>query len=330
MKIIVDSSCNILYSSYYLYEFLKTPKYKLTFKNYPFKALEHNNQYLALIATSNDINKKIIIDFSNFDRIDQKALEWSDVYGKVNLNPKDLHIKKIVAIGPLTAINIFNKSQTLYLSIFNYLKSKKRIKNVKQHFSYYKGQLNRPLLSDYQQQEIEHDYIFFASSLWKKETVLNKIRSYFIKTCMNHPKIEFEGGFAPRTNGDISGYENLTMKSRVSNKEFIAKTSASKFVFNAPSVGSCNGWRLTEYLAMGKAIISTDFLRIMPNQFEDRTHFLLVSGTENDFIEKIELLLTNKKLVHTLEKNSKKYFEKELAPNVVINRLLRKPTYVNH
>ncbi|MGY5351959.1 glycosyltransferase [Wenyingzhuangia sp. IMCC45533] len=322
MIVIADASCNILYASYYLDELITNKKYTFQFKSKPFVDLEHNNQYLALIVKTKTITKKIIVDFSNFDKIDQKALKWCDVYGKVNLNFNDLHLDKMIAIGPLTAINVFNKLQTFYFSLSNYLKSYKRIKNKKLFFSYYKGQLNRPALSEYIQKEVTKNYLFFASSLWKKEKELNDIRSNFITTCKEHSFINFEGGFAPRTKNDIKGYENLTMKTRIEKEDFLRKTLNSKFVFNAPSVGNCNGWRLVEYLAMGKVVLTTPIVRVMPGKFIENEHYILTNGSKEDFNTKIDLILSDKNLCSMLAKNARNYFVKELIPSQVLSKLL--------
>lgn len=320
MEVIADASCNILYASFYLKGIQEHTKYVLKFRNQPFKGLRHENQYLALIFKGTE-EKKVIIDFGNFDKIYNDALDWADVYGKVNLNPKDKDKPKVVGIGPLTAINVFGPLPAAWLAITNLCKSYSRIPNKKLFLSYYKSQLNRPKLSDYTANPSPGNYVFFIASLWKKEKNLNDIRANFIRACQKVEKINFEGGFAPRKNNDIPGYEHLTLKSRVTNAEFLEKTYDSLFVFNAPSVGGCNGWRLAEYLIMGKAILSTPLVRLMPGNFVTNQQFLLTDGTEEDMQRQINYLVSNPQLLSDLQKNAKKYYLEELSPGKVIERI---------
>ena len=44
--------------------------------------------------------------------------------------------------------------------------------------------------------------------------------------------------------------------------EWISKTKQSAIVFNTPAFWSCHGWKLGEYLAMGKCIISVRYPEI--------------------------------------------------------------------
>lgn len=300
---------------------MDSPHYKIKFQNRPFRGLEHNYQYVAIIIK--DINeKKIIIDFGNLDSISQKALDWCDVYGKVNLNPTDLEKTKIIGIGPLTAINIFNSVNTIWYAFTNLLKSLDRVPNIKLFLSYYKAQLKRPKLEQYLNGSNTPNYIFFASSLWKKEKEANNFRANFIKVCRSLGQLVFEGGFAPRTNDDIPGYEELLMKDRLSYRTFVNQTKKSILVFNTPSVGGCNGWKLAEYLYMGKAIISTPLVRVMPGSFTEGKHYLITDGSMQDLEQKIRQLSEDKELRERLERYGREYFNQELLPEVVIKKLI--------
>lgn len=319
--IILDSSCNILYASFYIKAFLDNSEYKIKFKSQPFKGLEHNHQYLALISKEVK-EKKIIIDFGNLADISQKALDWCDVYGKVNLKAEDLEINKVVPIGPLTAINIFNPIRTIWYAFINLVRSVNRISSIKLFLGYYKAQMKRPKLEQYLNGSSTPNYIFFASSLWKKEKEANNIRANFIKVCRGLNHLVFEGGFAPRNKNDISGYEELTMEERLSYPTFLNQTKKSFLVFNTPSVGGCNGWKLAEYLYMGKAIISTQLVRVMPESFTEGKHYLITDGTIQDLELKVKKLTEDKELRKLLERNAKNYFEQVLSPEYVIKKLI--------
>lgn len=323
MKIYIDSACDIHYSSYYIKGLEDIfGRRNLYFKNKPFSKFKFNNNFFAFIIKDNLINRKIIIDYADSSSIESKALNWSDFYCKINIDENlEYNTTKLVSIGPSFGINIYSPSKTLFLGILNFLKSRKRIHNSRRFFSNYKAQLFRPKIIDYYPNYEKDNYIFFASSLWKKEKKTNVFRANFIKACLAK-KINFEGGFAPRTRNDIKGFDNLTMKSRETMKSFIKKTKQSMITFNTPAVLNCHGWKLAEFLCMGKAIVSTDLSRQLPSELIDKKHILITNGTQEDIEDKIEILISNKKLKNILRVNSRKYFEQELSPERVIEKIM--------
>jgi glycosyltransferase involved in cell wall biosynthesis len=328
MKIYIDSACDIFYSSFYIKGIKECwGKDKVFFKNKPFSNLNFNNHFLAFIIKEKLKEKKIIIDFSDSSEIDEEALRWSDLYCKINIKEnKYYNTQKLVSIGPSFGIKIYSLQKTLYISVVNFIKSYKRINNKRQFFSNYKAQLNRPKIDDYYPRNEKENYIYFVGSLWKKELKTNSFRANFIKGCLSK-KIKFEGGFAPRTNNDIHGYEDLTMKARDKIKTFIYKTKKSIVVFNTPAVLDCHGWKLAEFLCFGKAIISTPLSRKLPSELLDEKHMLITDGSQKDIEEKLERLIKDKNFRDLLKKNSRQYFENELAPIKVIHKI---KNYVNN
>jgi len=322
MKIYIDSGCDIHYSSFYIKGLEQCfGNENLYFKNKPFSNFKFNNHFFAFIIKDNSISRKIVIDYADSSMIHSKALVWSDVYCKINIDESiQYNTTKLVSIGPSFGIKIYSPTKTLFLAIMNFLKSRKRIDNVRRFFSNYRAQLYRPKINDYYPSFEQDEYIYFAGSLWKKEVKTNTFRANFIKACLNK-SVKFEGGFAPRTKNDIQGYKNLTMKSRDTMESFMEKTKKSIVAFNTPAVLDCHGWKLAEYLCFGKAIISTDLSRKLPSKLIDKKHLLITDGTEKDIEMKLENLITDKKLRNTLNENARKYFEKELSPDKIIGKI---------
>jgi glycosyltransferase involved in cell wall biosynthesis len=266
--------------------------------------------------------KKVIVDFTDSSLIDSNALDWCDVYGKINLDATQTASDKIVCIGPSFGIQIYNLPKTLWYAITNFLKSYPRIPNKRRFFSDYKSQYKRPKLTDYHPQPSKTDYIFFMASLWKQEAETNSYRANFINSCQANSNVTFEGGFAPRTKDDIRGFEDLTTSSRISMNTYLNNTKTSALVFNTPTVKGCHGWKLAEYLCLGKAIISTPLSRVLPGPLNNKEHLIYTNGIPEDISEKIDAILMNPSLKHRLETQAKQYFERHLLPKVVIERLL--------
>lgn len=322
-KIYVDASCDILYSSYYIYGLQELfGKNKVKFTSKFFKDFRHDNHFFAFVWVDKETIKKFIIDFTDSSNIDEAALNWCDVYGKINLEENFDISEKILAIGPSFGIQIYGPFETIYYACSNYLKSLKRIPNKRRFFSDYKSQLNRPKYSEYRPEQSKSNYIFFLSSLWKKETKTNRYRANFIQACKNSSTINFEGGFAPRSKNDIVGFEEHTIPNRLSIGVYLEKSKQSSLVFNTPVVKGCHGWKLAEFLALGKAIITTPLSRVMPSPLTDCNTFLITDGSSKDISKKLTIIETDTILKRTLEKNSHKYFIDHLAPNVIIAKLL--------
>lgn len=322
MKIYIDASCDILYSSFYIKGIEDVwGKSKVFFKNKPFSKFSFNNHYFAFIIKDKANESRIIIDFADSSKIDEKALKWSDFYCKINIdNEIDYNSDKIISIGPSFGIKIYSLQKTIFLAISNFIKSNKRIHNKRSFFSNYKAQLKRPKITDYFPYLEKENYIYFVGSLWKKELKTNNFRANFIRACLAS-KASFEGGFAPRTRNDIPGYEDITMEARDDMKNFVLKTKKSISVFNTPAVQDCHGWKLGEFLCFGKAIISTPLSRKLPAALIDKKHLLFTDGSQKDMETKLELLITDKKLRNSLKENARNYFEEELSPEIIIKKI---------
>jgi glycosyltransferase involved in cell wall biosynthesis len=186
--------------------------------------------------------------------------------------------------------------------------------------------IKRLSIYNYSHLPFEKNYVFLIASIWHKTTAyVNLDRANFIRACKMNSNIQFEGGLI-----DI-GYECDYIKDldelkignvKVKLSEYIQKTQKSNFVFNTPSVGRCHGWKLAEYLCMGKAIISTPLSNNLP--------FPLVHGKNIHFVEEnlesikaaIDYLLKNHDYVKQLEKGALEYWNDFGAPQKVIQNII--------
>ncbi|WP_149229143.1 glycosyltransferase family 4 protein [Flavobacterium nitrogenifigens] len=161
------------------------------------------------------------------------------------------------------------------------------------------------------------------NSIWKKENETNENRALFIETCKKKSNLIFEGGFAARTNGDNLGFDKLVYSKKIPLNIYIEKIKNSAFVFNTPAVLSCHGWKLGEFLALGKAIITTHHYNELPADLENEKHVLYIRN-EDELQKSIKKLMHDPTFKHSLELESRDYFEKYLAPQKVILRLLER------
>ena len=86
------------------------------------------------------------------------------------------------------------------------------------------------------------------------------------------------------------------------------KTKSSAVVFNTPAVWLCHGFKLAEYLALGKAIISTFISRELPSPLVHGRHVHYIDGSPISFREAIELILSDQGYRINLERNAYDYY----------------------
>lgn len=281
----------------------------------------------AFIVSDNGVDKNIIIDATDGTDIREVELGWCDIYGKVNCSSNQYLGKgynKIIPIGPNFSINVFDMPTSIFKAITCLLLSHGRIKDTKDHFANYRRQYKYRVKEEvYFPSKSCEKYIFFTSTLWKGDEETNIFRKQFIDACMQIEALEFEGGFSPFLPGHkVLGYEKYQLSKRYSISEYINKIKKSSVVFNTPAVYKCHGWKFGEYLALGKAIISTPLSREMPAELVHGEHIHYTDGSTTDNVKSIKYILNNKSYKNELEVNARNYYEKYLSPKSVVLRLV--------
>jgi hypothetical protein len=328
-KAYVFAACDIAYSSFYIHglqQVLGKRNVHYNFNKFP----PFKQATLAIIFVSKDkVVKKIAIDFTDGDEYMQDALEWCDVYGKININEKKIPLanyNKVTPIGPGFGIRLINNYSFVILAAINYLKSRKVITNTRWHFSNYLSQFKHRLpLSEYQNTGVNKNFLFFLSTIWKNEPQTNRFRANFIEAARSLPNVVFEGGFAPRIKNPVPGFEAMTVSSRYAFKTYLEKTSASFAVFNTAAVLDCHGWKLGEFLMMGKAIISTPITRLLPAPLIHGQHIHITDGSKEEILIALKMIQENEAYRLLLEKNAFDYYENYVNPTTVINKLINHP-----
>ena len=345
-QIIIDPRLKYNYASWYLRGIKRFfYDWEILYDVYPFEELKYittddYNSGFAFITRNDGQEKKIFIDTEDVAKIFVDRYEWCDVYGMVNPTKEQVkQYEKLIAIGPEFGITLENSLFTVFRCLKNFAKGYKfthiSFKDYLRDYLY--TNIRRRSLNVYESKtKIRTNYIFHASTLWYNEfaaTDTNMYRGEFLKACKK-VGIEIEGGLF-YLNGEAvlmempnypkykEEYKDFIYESRLSMDDYIRKTKESVVVFNTPSVCECHGWKLAEYLCMGKAIISTPLTREMPCE--------LIHGENVHFVECVEdiydavLQIKNDDIYrHKLECGARAYYEKWLAPEVVIKRTIEK------
>jgi glycosyltransferase involved in cell wall biosynthesis len=322
----VDPACDILYSSYYIHG-LKNLFGKVKFCGKYFSEFKHNNKFLPVVIKNGANIHKLIFDFGDGFKINEQAMAWCDVYGKININDSLIDAKnypKLVSIGPGFGLRIFSKTATYFWAGINYLQAFKRIPDTKRFFSDYFAQYKRQSMDYYKPVASKSNYIFFAGALWKKENETNRLRANYIRACKRVEAIQFEGGFAPRSKDDITGYEDITLTAQVPMSDYLTNIKESAVVFNTPVIHDCHGWKLGEFMALGKAMVTTKIINRLPAPLEYGKAVHFIEGGEDDIYEAVKLLTSDHAYRQRMEKEIHQYFLEHVTPEKSVQLVLYK------
>jgi hypothetical protein len=261
--------------------------------------------------------KKFVIDAWDKDIVNEHWLQWSDVYGKVNL-PLDSKIDKVVPMGPWTitkAWGIGSMAWT-FLQSASWGRGKRR-----PHLADARGfvtQCKRLPSNKLVPAPANPNYIFSLHRHWPSAPEVNELRARFIRAARSSAEVTFEGGFCPSDRNDpMTGYSDLHCR-RVSQRKWMELTSRSTAVFNSTGVYGSLDVKLGEYLALGKAIISTPIPFELPSPLEHGTHIHIIDGSEESMKEAIEHIVREPGYRLHLEANARAYFDKISSPRAII------------
>lgn len=277
--------------------------------------------------------RKIFIDAIDGAALDPRGLEWCDLYGKVNLDPQRDAPPKVVAIGPSFGLRFRSELGAAFDALRTALLCGKHLKNPKAHVANYIRQLKRLPLEAYEPGVSQADYVFFLATIWGHKgggPECNRFRADFIRAGRAQNGLEFEGGFAPQRAVDIGqmgfvpGFESLTIERRYHLDEYLGRLKRSAVAFNTPAVARCHGWKLGEYLALGKAIISTPLTRELPAPLEHGKQLHFVDGSPESMRQALELLCRDDAYRRQLESAARAYWLQHLQPARVVGRLIER------
>ena len=265
--------------------------------------------------------KNFVIDAWDKDIVNEYWLQWSDVYGKVNL-PLDTKINKVVPMGPWTitkAWGIGSMAWTFMRSAA-WAKGKRRPHRTDARGFLY--QYKRLPSSRLTPAPASPTYIFALHRHWPPVPEVNELRARFMRVARCSANVTFEGGFFPCDRDDpMTGYSDLRRR-RLSQHEWMQLTTRSATVLNVTGMCGSLDVKLGEYLALGKAIISTPVPWQLPSNLEHGTHIHVIDGSEASMKEAIEHMVYEPAYRLHLEANARAYFDKFSSPRATVQRLL--------
>lgn len=345
MQVVIDPRLKYNYASWYLLGIERLfGHHAISYDASPFTTLKYEtnadyNSGFAFIVKDGDNERRIFIDTEDVAKIFEDRYTWCDIYGMVNPTKEQVEqYGKLVALGPEYGITLGNHLTTIARCIKNFTKGRSctqlPFKSYLRDYLY--TNIRRRPIRHYETEEaIRPNYIFHASTLWYNQfaaTDTNMYRGEFLKACRK-AGIKIEGGLfylnSPAVLAEMPDYprykeeyKDFIYEDRLPMDDYIRKTKQSVLVFNTPSVCECHGWKLAEYLCMGKAIVSTPLTREMPGDgliHGKNVHFV---HSPEEIYDAVKSINTNETYRKKLEQGARAYYEQWLAPEVVIGRLV--------
>jgi hypothetical protein len=327
MKVYVDPACDIQHTGFFLLGFMGlSGRGSIVFSDRHGLGFSHNSDVLPLVVVSDGGREtRILLDYGDSPKYRDDLYEWADLYAKTNIREEDLPgYPKSMVLGRNMPIKAFTSVRTMQLGVSNYFKARHRIKDARRFFSLYRLMAFRCIPREEIETRLpsEDGYMHYVCTPWKNDTATNEVRANFMRAAKSIPGMDFEGGFTPRPDGYVPGYDDLKTNPFESYRVYMRKTQRSLAVFNNPSVKGCHSWKLAEYLCWGKAIVSTPLVRMLPAPLLDGIHVLYTDGTMEDMAGKLSLLRRDVKLRSTLERNARAYYDEHLAPDKMVAEVL--------
>lgn len=347
MRITLDPRIMYNYATFYLLGLeraypIPDIKYDISpFKDIPYETTEQYRRGMALLIEARNMKYKVYIDFSDRCDIMENQYKWAHLYCKINVRFGDSRkYEKLMSIGPSFGIRKDNILSSLFLCLRNIKRGNAFIAFPKS--SYFRDYMypiyRREKYDRYVKPlEINDNYVFHASTLWyDKDTdvTTNQYRGAFLQCC-RELGVEIGGGLfyidSPAILKDfpiyanyLEKYKDFLYKKRLSIGDYIDETKRSFVVFNTPSVAGCHGWKLPEYLCMGKAIISTPLSREMPGKGLVHGKNIHIVNSTKEIREAISLIRDDKTYRQKLMEGARNYYDDYLAPETVMRRILEK------
>jgi hypothetical protein len=290
-----------------------------------FPAAYTDNKPLALRLRRGGEERTVYVAADDMPELDEAALDWADVYGKVNLVP-DLvpaeHRHKVVAIGPSHAVRQWNERDSLRMARRT-ARAGGKLVGTREHYRRFWLQTRRRVdASHYEPGVADEAYVFYNSWLWTKHADANPPRAEFMRACRDlQPLIEFEGGFRPRRRADAPEYRDVVADRDYSLTEYLTNIKRSTVVFNNPAAHRCHGWKLGEFLRLGKAIITVPLTREMPAPIVHGEHVHVIDGSFESVQDAVRAIVGDPDYRRRLEQAARTYYLDHLSPHRVVQRL---------
>lgn len=290
---------------------------------YEFTSTKYRKAFLYYEIKVGNCSKKVVISAEDWTDFHSDIYEEVDCYALVNITNEQLNKNpKLLPIGPSFGIRNFSLIQYLKFS----WKLKKMAKIHNPYWGTFKNNsLKRSFYKEYEKDSVKEirNQTFYLNYPWGKHPSVTEIRKSIIiilKRLEKNKSIKFIGGFSKRRFGYHKGLKELSTDRIYNHTNYLKALKKAGFVINTPAVHDCLGWKLGEYLALGKTIISLPLGRAMPGDFIVGKHYHEIKEI-GELENAVNEIVINESYRSNLAKNAKMYYDSYLGPENSIRRI---------
>lgn len=332
--VLIDTGDNLLYKSFYIRGLEQIfGKNNVHYSRKPFASLKNTDtRGIAFIINDNGEQVKYFIHCNDTYHIIEEIYDWCDIYGHCNANRLKTPAQyqdKLVSLCPSFGIRCWSPFETIAHLVQS---TKQNDLSFRKIAGQHKRMLQRSSYDNYLPELSSDDYIFFLSTLWyndqwnNNDSTVNASRANFIRACKNvqaKMPIQFEGGLLSQGKERSSEglFRDCLASCYLSSKQYLQKAKQSAVVFNTPAFWQCHGWKLGEFLALGKAIISTELSNDLPAPLIHGQHIHYVENNQEAMEEALLFILTRPEYRHRLEVGAHEYWDQYGSPKASLKLL---------
>ena len=262
--------------------------------------------------------RRFWISSNDHAEVRPEPLAWADVAGVVNMDaPHD----GAIPLGPSFGVRSWEPMAALRLAARFVRAPKPRTTAWRALPATLRRQSRRQPVSAYVASPPAPDDapIAYVGSWWGRHPEANLDRQAFVVAAAATGR--FVGGFVGSAGTTLPPEVAGHATAPVAHPDYLALVRRSLVVFNHPAVHGCLGWKLGEFLALGKAIITTPVDRLLPAPLEHGEHWHVVTDPA-EIPDALGRLAADGAYRARLETGARRYWEEHLAPAAMVRRML--------
>lgn len=290
------------------------------------------NQYAAFVIRRGSQSRRVVVDFCDPDDLDEVAIDWCDLYCAVNLDAMSVKREGVLALGPGFGVGPTLRERIkfdaplrgMWSHLADHRNGGQNSPGPRSLAYDYRLWQTLPPIGAYVARPAEDNYAFYVASLRENPNCVasaNPERAHFMRAAKVAFGQGFTGGFVGGTESERKRYPDLLIDDRVKRTAWIQRTIRSTVVFNNPAVSGCLGWKLGQYLALGKAMISTAIVNALPAELEHGRHIHFINNLE-EIPEAIDRVQRDSAYRRRLEQGAHDYWNRWLTPDVIARRAI--------
>jgi len=311
-----------------------------------------NRQFIALRLEFNNSRVLAVFDLQDSPEIGVRdALKYCDYYFKRSLSSEsykglsDEESKKLNPFGFNYQVIVPSKSMVLKRILIEYLsrpfnpfrkKNNFHLHNLKELLDANFGIKESPLMSvndlkPKKSANYEFD-VLFQCRLWDPNDLakrnredaekINAERISLVSALKQELGNRFVGGLQPTDFAKKAAPDLIVNSSAVAHRRrYIDLVKASAVVISSAGLLGSNGWKLGEYVSLGKAIISEPITTRLPGKFENGVHYQSYTSVD-DCMDKVTNLLNSPEEINSMSVSVAEYYASFLEPKALMNHHL--------